>query len=266
MTMEARIPAQSEEKRREPLNLAPLFIIWYRDILRFYRERSQIYTSIFRPVLWLFAFGVGLRPSFRGVAGFNYIQFVFPGVIAMTLIFTSIGSAISIIWDREFGFLKEILVAPIPRSWVVLGKSLSGSTLAMLQGGCVLLLAPFAGVRVTIPEVLVSLLVMFLVSMSLTGLGIILAARMTSFEGFGAVMNFVIMPLYFLSGAVYPLRGVPEWLYVLSALNPLTYGVDLLRGAMLSIHAFPVMLSAAYLVVFFIAMMVGALFSLKYES
>jgi ABC-2 type transport system permease protein len=247
-------------------SLAPLYIIWYRDILRFYREKSQIYTSLFRPLLWLFAFGAGLRPSFQGVAGFNYLQFIFPGVIAMTLIFTAIGSAISIIWDREFGFLKEILVAPIPRSWVVLGKCLSGSTLAMLQGICVMVFAPLVGVHLTFLPILASILVMFLVSMSLTALGIILAARMTSFEGFGAIMNFVIMPLYFLSGAVYPLKGIPRWLYFCSMINPLTYGVDLLRSAMISIHGFPILLDVAFLLAFCATMLAGALFALRYED
>jgi ABC-2 type transport system permease protein len=248
------------------MNLTPIFIIWYRDVLRFFREKSQLLTALFRPALWLFAFGMGLRPSFKNIHGFNYIQFVFPGVIAMTLIFTSIGSGISIIWDREFGFLKEIMVAPIPRTWIVLGKSLSGSTLAMIQGGCVLLFAPLVGVHISFSEVLICLLVMFLVSMSLTGLGIILAARMTSFEGFGAIMNFIIMPLYFLSGAIFPLHGIPFWLYLISILNPLTYGVDLLRGAMLHIHQFSYLLSSLFLLSFFIVMLTGALFSLKYET
>jgi ABC-2 type transport system permease protein len=248
------------------MNLTPIFIIWYRDVLRFFREKSQLLSALFRPALWLFAFGMGLRPSFKNIHGFNYIQFVFPGVIAMTLIFTSIGSGISIIWDREFGFLKEILAAPIPRTWIVLGKSLSGSTTAMIQGMFVLLFAPVVGVHISFNEVLICLVVMFLVSMSLTGLGIILAARMTSFEGFGAIMNFIIMPLYFLSGAIFPLHGIPIWLYIISILNPLTYGVDLLRGVMMHLHQFPYFISSAFLILFFIAMLAGALVSLKYES
>jgi len=248
------------------MNLRPVYIIWYRDILRFYREKSQIYTSLFRPVLWLFAFGMGLRPSFQGMGGFNYVQFIFPGVIAMTLIFTAIGSAISIIWDREFGFLKEILVAPIHRSWVVIAKALSGSTLAVIQGALVFIFAPFVHVHFTVDQILLSLVVMFLMSMALTSLGIILAARMSSFEGFGAIMNFVIMPLYFLSGAVYPLKGLPGWLYTVTMINPLTYGVDLLRTVMLGIHQFSVLSNIVYLLGFCTLMLTGALFSLRYES
>lgn len=248
------------------MRFAPIFIIWYRDILRFYRDKSQIYTSLFRPFLWLFAFGLGLRPSMRNIGGFNYLQFVFPGVIAMTLIFTAIGSAISIIWDREFGFLKEILVAPIPRSWVVIAKSLSGSTLAMMQGTAVLVFAPLVHVHLSLLQIVFSIFTMFFVSMALTSFGIIIAARMTSFEGFGAIMNFVIMPLYFLSGAIYPLAGVPRWLYFVMLANPLTYGVDLLRGALLHIRQFPIALSGSVLVAFCVLMLWGALFSLRYES
>lgn len=248
------------------MRAADIFIIWYRDILRFYREKSQILISLFRPFLWLFAFGLGLRPSVHAMNGLNYLQFLFPGVISMTLIFTAIGSAISIIWDREFGFLKEILVAPVSRSRVVFAKNLSGSTLAFLQGACVLVLAPVVGVHISFPRLLASLLVMFFVSMALTSLGITLAARMTSFEGFGAIMNFVIMPLYFLSGAVYPLAGLPFWLYGLTRLNPLTYGVDLLHATILGIHQFPLWLNVIFLAVFCLLMMACSLFSLRFES
>lgn len=245
---------------------APMFIIWYRDILRYTREKSQIITSLFRPALWLCTFGLGLRPSFRGVGEYNYLQFVFPGVIAMTLIFTAIGSAISIIWDREFGFLKEILVAPVARSVVVLGKCLSGTTLALVQGLAVLIFAPLVKLHLSAMDLVLSVFVMFLISMSLTSLGMIIAARMTSFEGFGAIMNFVVMPLYFLSGAVFPLTGIPAWLYFLIRLNPLTYGVDLLRATLLHVQQFPPMLSCSFLLVFCALMVGGALYSLNYEN
>ncbi len=157
----------------------------------------------------------------------------------MTAIFTSIQSAISIIWDREFGFLKEILVAPVPRTSIVIGKGLAGTTLSLIQGCIIILLAPLVHVRIPLVNIVPLIIVIALLSFGLTGIGIVIAARMTSFQGFGTIMNFVIMPMWFLSGALFPAKNLPVWLNVLVRINPLTYGVDLVRKLVLgfSYHA-----------------------------
>jgi len=225
-------------------------MIWLRDLIRFFRERSQLLGSISRPVLWLLVLGTGLRPTFRAAGGLSYTQFIFPGIIAMTLIFTSIQSAISIIWDREFGFLKEVLVAPVSRVSVAVGKALSGATLSMIQGAITLLFAPLVGVKLSLAAIAALVPVMFVLSFALTGIGILIAARMTSFEGFGTISNFLVMPMYFLSGAIFPPTGLPAWLTALIRINPLTYGVDALRTALLHKHYFPLSFDLGFLVGF----------------
>jgi ABC-2 type transport system permease protein len=232
------------------IDLDGIAMIWRRDLICFFRERSRLLGAVSRPILWLFVLGTGLRPTFRGANGLNYTQFIFPGIIAMTLIFTSIQSAISIIWDREFGFLKAILVAPMPRTSVAVGKALSGATVSMIQGIITLIFAPFVGVHLSLAAIAMLLPVIFIVSFGLTGIGIIIAGRMTSFEGFGTISNFLVMPMYFLSGAIFPPTGLPDWLTALVRLNPMTYGVDALRAALLHNHYFPLGLDLGVLVVF----------------
>jgi len=232
------------------MDLNTIYIVWLRDIIRYFRQRTQLYGSIPRPILWLFILGLGLKPSFRMVEGYNYTQFIFPGIIAMTLIFTAIQSAISIIWDREFGFLKEILVAPVPRTAIALGKAFAGSTLSVIQGSIILIFTPFVKVHITWYGILALLPVMFLISFALAGIGIIIAARMTSFEGFGTFMNFIIMPMFFLSGAMFPLAGLPSWLKIIVRMNPLTYGVDILRKVILGISTFPAIFDLSFLLAF----------------
>jgi ABC-2 type transport system permease protein len=232
------------------IDLDGIVMIWARDLVRFFRERSQLLGSISRPLLWLFIFGTGLRPTFHGGGGLSYTQFIFPGIIGMTLIFTSIQSAISIIWDREFGFLKEVLVAPVSRTSVAVGKALSGATLSLIQGTITLLFAPLVGVKFTLLSALAMVPVMFLMSFALTGIGILIAARMTSFEGFGTIANFLVMPMYFLSGAIFPPVNLPGWLNALVHINPMSYGVDSLRAALLHQHYFPLAFDLGFLVVF----------------
>jgi ABC-2 type transport system permease protein len=230
-----------------------IYMIWLRDLIRYVRQQSRLYSSIARPILWLFILGSGLRPSFGAIRGFNYTQFIFPGIIAMALIFTAIQSAISIIWDREFGFLKEILVAPVPRTAIALGKAFAGSTLSIFQGTLILIFAPIVKVPIVWYNILILIPAMFLISFALVGIGIIIASRMTSFEGFGTIMNFLIMPMFFLSGAMFPVTGLPAWLKVVVYLNPLTYGVDLLRNIVLGISTFSVALDCGILCLFSVA-------------
>lgn len=208
-----------------------------RDIIRSFRQKSHLLTSVVRPVIWLFLLGNGLRGSFQGPEGFNYMQYIFPGMLAMNILFASIMSGTSIIWDREFGFLKEVMVAPVSRLSIVFGKTLSGSVIAAIEGTIVLILFPLVGLKLSALQILLTLAAMFLVAMAMTSIGILIAAKMTSIEGFGTINNFIIMPMFFLSGAMYPIERVPEWLKPVIMVNPMTYSVDLLRGIVLNIRA-----------------------------
>ncbi len=248
-------------------DLRGIYSIWLRDITRFRRDRSRIVTSLAQPALFLFVFGNGLA---RGLAldeqgagmGVSYLAFIYPGIIGMSLLFTSMFSAVSIVWDREFGFLKEVMVAPISRSSVAIGKAFGGSSVAIIQALIILLLAPLVGVKLSLPVILLVVPVMFLISFSITSMGIAMAARMQSMEGFQMIMNFLVMPLFVLSGAMFPIERLPPWLHFLTRIDPLTYGVDALRGLMLGPKAaqFPLALDITVLAVFGAAMISLAVF------
>jgi ABC-2 type transport system permease protein len=237
-----------------------IYILWLRDLKRYWYDKPRIIASLGQPILFLFVLGTALSPSFEGPQGINFSEFIFPGIISMTVLFTSIFSAISIVWDREFGFLKEVLVAPISRWAIVVGKAFGGSTVAVLQGCLMLLLAPLVGVKLSVLIVFQSILVMFLIAFAITGLGIVIAARMKEMEGFQMVVNFVIMPIFFLSGALFPLDRLPEWLTILTRIDPLTYGVDMLRGVMIGVNAFPLSLNFTVVAVFTFVMFAVAVY------
>lgn len=242
-----------------------LRMIWLRDIIRHFRDKIRLLGSIIRPVLWLLIMGTGLRAAFN-VQGISYTHFIFPGIIAMNLIFSAMQSTISIIWDREFGFLREILVAPIPRSSIVIGKALSGSTIALIEGLFVLSFAPFIKINISLINLCLLLPLMFLIAFVCTSLGIVIAARMTSFEGFGVISNFVIMPMFFLSGAMFPIDNLPHWISFIIKINPLTYGVDLLRWDTLGIKIFPFYIDFLFLAVFAFIMIVISVFEFNKRS
>ncbi|MCL5292504.1 MAG: ABC transporter permease [Actinobacteria bacterium] len=217
-------------------NLRVVWIIWLREVKRYLREKIRIITSLTMPALYLFVLGKGLGSSMamRGAPpGFDFRQFLFPGILGMTVLMTAIFAAISIVWDREFGFLKEVMVAPVPRWTITLGKGLGGSTVAMMQGVIMLLLAPTIGINLTPAIVAQVVPLLFLVAFSITSMGIVVAARMKTMEGFQMIMNFFLMPMLFLSGAIFSLKNAPGWMSFLSKFDPLTYGVDALRGIML---------------------------------
>ncbi len=223
--------------KRLRANLRGVYIVWYRDVLRYVRDRTRIVAALGQPVLYLFIFGTGLSSAFtvgRGAgAEIDYVRFMFPGVLAMTVIFTATFSAMSIVWDREFGFLREILVAPMSRPAVAIGKALGGSSVASFQAGIVLLLGPLVGIPLS-PGLLVAVVpLLFLLAFCLSCVGIAIASRMRTMEGFQVVMNFFLMPMLFLSGAFYPLNGLPGWLAVLTRLDPAAYGVDPIRRVVL---------------------------------
>jgi ABC-2 type transport system permease protein len=221
-------------------HLRGVYTIWYRDVLRFLRDRPRIVASMAQPLMFLFIFGTGLNPVMSSVTGgaLDFRQFIFPGVLCMTVLFTAILSAISVVWDREFGFLKEVLVAPVSRTAVALGKVAGGATISTLQGLIVLVLAPIIGIRLEMGAVIQIIGLMLLLASVATALGLVIAVRQKTLEGFQMIMNFLLMPLFFLSGAFFPLRGVPWWMTWLSRIDPVTYGVDSMRGVTLR-HSVP---------------------------
>ncbi len=215
-------------------NLRGVYTIWYRDILRFWHDRMRIIGAISLPLLFLFVFGSGLsaRMDFLGPE-INFAQFIFPGIIGMTVLMSSFMAGVSVVWDREFGFLKEVLVAPISRASVAVGKTLGAATVALLQGVLILLFAPLIGVSLSAWTVLALLPLMFLLAVSMGSLGVLLATRIRSMEAFQAVMQMLMFPMVFLSGVFFPLQGLPVWMNILVKLNPATYGIAPIRQVIL---------------------------------
>lgn len=207
-----------------------LYTLWLREVKRYLRDRIRIVSGVVTPILWLFIFGTGIR--FAGAIGnFNYQQYLFPGIVGQTLFFTSMFIGISVIWDREFGFMKEILVAPVSKVSIFFGKMLGDSTDALIQGIIVLVLGTLLGI-LDDPVMFLQLLpIMVLMTFGFVSLGLTIASFIQNLESYGVVVSFVNMPLFFLSGALFPVHGsnVPDWLQTVSNFNPLTYGVDALR-------------------------------------
>ncbi len=204
-------------------------VVWRRELIRFARDRLRIVTSLVQPVLFLLILEEGLSVIARTPPGVSFETFMFPGIVGMTVLFTSVFSAMSIVWDREFGFLREMLVAPVQRWSIVLGKCLGGMTVATLQGIIFLALAGAAHVPYD-PLMLLELVgIMALMAFALTAFGVLLASRIQQMQSFSVVVQFFVMPLFFLSGAVFPLTGLPSWLNALTKIDPLTYAVDPLR-------------------------------------
>lgn len=217
------------------------YTIWLRDILRYQRDRARLIASLGQPLIFLVLFGGGFSAAISGLGQgqVNYTQFLFPGILAMTVLFTGVFSAVSVVWDREFGFLKEVMVAPVERTAVAAGKVAGGSSIALLQGVIILVLAPLLGIQLGWFQIIQIIGILLLLALMMTSLGLLIAARQRSMEGFHMMMNFVLLPMFFLSGAFFPLRGIPVWMEVLASIDPVTYGVDplrqvVLRGAMTS--------------------------------
>jgi ABC-2 type transport system permease protein len=258
-----------------------VYAIWLREVKRALRDRGQLIGGLSRPILWVILLGIGLNPYFRGevygetrfVVPYTYLQFIFPAVIVLNILYTSVQSAVSVIWDREFGFLREILVSPMPRSLILLGKVLGGATVAMAHGSLVLVLARFADVSLTASQVLYGLWLMFQLSFAMTCFGVIIASHIRSFEGFGVFSNAVILPLYFTSSSVFPLDPAltrsqalvvyPEWLVFLVEMNPLTYAVDALRGTFINFHQFAPSLGPAVIAIMAVGFFVAAWFNFR---
>ncbi len=260
-TQPATMPQPSIRESRAIFFIDPegIAMIWQRDMVRLWRQRSRLLGAVARALVWLFALGFGLRGSLGSIAGFSYEQFVFPGVIAMTVIFSGLQSAISIVYDREFGFLKEVQVAPTPRSTLVIGKCLGGASSSTVQALIILFFAPFAAVQLTPLNVLATIVATFVTALAIASMGVVIAMWITDFENFGTLQNFITLPLYMFSGAIFPTRQVPPWLHTVLLLNPLSYGVNAIRGVLLGYESASVPYNLAVLLAFTLVMIILAI-------
>ena len=224
-------------------------ILWLREVKRYLRSKPQIIASLGQPLMYLLVLGFGLGPVFQRAGQGSYLQFVAPGVVAMGILFTSIFSGIGLLWDRQFGFLKETLVAPVPRLQIMLGRTLGGATIAMIQGLFVLVVSLLAGFRPhDLSAVPLAILFMTLTAVVFASLGTAIGSTLRDMQGMQFVMNFLVMPLFFLSGALYPLNNLPLVLAGATRLDPLSYGIDGLRGALIGASHFAMPFDAAVLV------------------
>lgn len=226
-----------------------IYILWLRQLKRYLRSRARIVGSLGQPLLFLIALGFGFGPIYQKAGGGNYLTFLGPGIIAMGILFTAIFSGIEIIWDKQFGFLKETLVAPVSRLTIMTGRTLGGATVALLQGVIVFIMALLIGFR---PSTWMltpwSLVVMLAIAVIFASLGTAIASVLDDLQGFQLIMNFVVMPTFFLSGALFPLAGLPKAIEIVSRLDPLSYGVDALRWAFEGVSYFGIGIDALVLV------------------
>jgi ABC-2 type transport system permease protein len=209
-----------------------IYILWLRQIKRYFRSKARMIGSLGQPIMFLVALGFGLGPVFQKAGGVDYLQFLAPGVIAMGILFTGMFMGIEIIWDKQFGFLKETLVAPVSRMSIMLGRTLGGATVALFQGVLVFLIAWAIGFHPSFSLIFVALVFMILIAMLFTGIGTAIASVMDDMQAFPLVTNFLVMPLFFLSGSLFPLNGLPRALEIIARIDPLSYGIDGLRGAL----------------------------------
>lgn len=228
--------------------MAAIYVLWLREVKRYLRSRPQIIASLGQPLLYLLVLGFGLGPTFEKAGGGSYVQFISPGIIGMAVLFTSIFSGIALLWDRQFGFLKETLVAPVPRLQIMVGRTLGGATVAIIQGTLVVIISLIAGLRpLSWTSVPLALGFMVAIAIVFAALGAALGASLQDMQGFQLVMNFLVLPIFFLSGALFPLKNLPMALSVATKLDPLSYGVDGLRAALIGKGVFGMTVDAAAL-------------------
>jgi len=219
--------------------MSAVYIMWLRQLKKYWRSKARIVGSLGQPLLFLLALGFGFSSIYQKAGAGNYLSFLSAGVIAMSILFTAVFAGIEVIWDRQFGFLKETLVAPVTRTSIMIGRTLGGATIAIIQGLIVLIITLLIGLRPTsIIGILLSLVFMSLIGLLFTAFGTALASRMQDMQAFPLVMNFIVMPIFFLSGSIFPLQTAPQAIKIISIFNPLTYGVDGLRGALTGISNF----------------------------
>jgi len=255
----------------------PIITIWQREVIRYTRDKARIISTLIQPLMFLAIFGTGFRQTLaQGNFGVDFIQFMYPGIIAMTVMGVAFFSTISTVWDREFGFLKEILVAPVSRTAIAIGKTLGATTIAALQGLILLILAPFIGITIHLSTILKLFLFILLLAFAISGMGLLISSLMETTESFGLLIQMFVFPMFFLSGAFFPLNAVPKWMSVLSDINPLTYGVDALRKIILNgqiapevlqrIILYPLHINALFLIGFSTAMVAAAVYAFNKRS
>ena len=230
--------------------MGALYILWLREVKRYLRSRAQIIASLGQPLLYLVVLGFGLGPTFQKAGGGSYVQFISPGIIGMAVLFTSIFSGIALLWDRQFGFLKETRVAPVPRIQIMAGRTLGGATVSMIQGSLVIIISLIAGLRpVSWAGIPLAIGFMAAIAIVFAALGTALGASLQDMQGFQLVMNFLVLPIFFLSGALFPLNNLPAALKIVTRIDPLSYGVDGLRGALIGTSFFGIAFDAGALAI-----------------
>ncbi len=217
---------------------SPVYTMWLRQVKKYLRSKPRMIGSLGQPILFLVALGFGLGSLYQSANGGNFIDFLAPGIIAMSILFTSMFTGIEVIWDRQFGFLKETLVAPVTRFKIMFGRTLGGATTGIFQGILVLIIAAIIGFRPELALIPLSIIFMILIGLFFTSLGTAIASKLEDMQGFNLIMNFLVMPLFFLSGALFPLQDAPEFLKIISYFDPLTYGVDGLRATLTGMSQF----------------------------
>ena len=233
-----------------------IYVMWLRQLKRYWRSKARMIGTLGQPVLFLVALGFGFGAIYQKAGGGNYMEFLAPGIVAMSILFTSMFNGIEIIWDRQFGFLKETLVAPVSRVKIMIGRTLGGATVAFCQGILVLIISILIGFRINnFMDIPLALVFMFLIAVLFTALGTALASRIQDMNAFPLIINFLIMPLFFLSGALFPLNDLPGALATIVKINPLSYGVDGIRGALTGLSSFG--LFTDFFVLCFLILIVG---------
>ncbi|MFC2161587.1 ABC transporter permease [Acidobacteriota bacterium] len=252
------------------INRTAIYVLWLREMKRFLRAKSRIFGTVAMPLFFLLFLGMGFRRiAIPGMGEeVDYLRYLVPGILGMNLLFSSTFGGLSVLWDREFGFLKEIMVAPVSRISIVIGRIAGGVTTALIQGLFILVISSLMGFRInSILSFGMAVVFMVLISVAFLGLGLIFASKMKDMQGFSIVMNFVMFPLLFLSGAFYPLENFPIWLRYISFLDPLTYGVDGLRGVLIGISSYSIFFNFVMMIGLALFMIfLGAYFFEKSES
>ena len=248
--------------------MSAVYVMWHRQLIRYWRSRGRMLGSLGQPLLFLIALGFGLGPIFQRAGQGNFIDFLVPGVIAMSILFTSMFAGMEVIWDRQFGFLKETLVAPVKRSRIMLGKTLGGATVATAQGVIVFIIALIVGFHpASALGLITALIFMFLIAFLFSAFGVALSSKLEDMQAFPIIMNFLIMPIFFLSGALFPLDSVPQFLKTIAIFDPLSYGVDGLRGALSGTAHFSFLTSFSVLIVIsLIVLFIGSHLFSKIEA
>ena len=243
--------------------LGKLYALWLREFKVFLRERSRLIASIFTPLLWLFVIGSGFGSSVHLPTGVDYQKFIFPGIISMSIIFSSVFFGSYIIWDRKFDFLKSVMVAPVSRDTVFIGKTLGGMTNSLVQAAILLVIGIAIGINLNALSLIQTIAIVLLLSFALTSVGLAIGSYIESLEGFQLIISFVVFPLFFLSGALFPLKNLPGWLFVLTTIDPATYAVDALRNAIIGISTYSFVVDAGILVVFTITFAIFGSYSFR---